>query len=106
VVGVAIDPTGAYGAASSLDSMINIWSMADFTPYAAFKQTPSETWSVAWLPGTAGPRLAVAGGSSSTVRLLDVDAQRGEHGTKQEPAAPAAQRSMDIPAVRARPAAG
>ncbi|KFM25677.1 WD repeat-containing protein 61 [Auxenochlorella protothecoides] len=74
VVSVAIDGTGQYGAASSMDSTINVWSQADYSSAARFKLPPAEAWSVAWLPPSSDGRLtlAVAGGSSNTVSLLDV----------------------------------
>ncbi|KAL6771071.1 hypothetical protein ACKKBF_B33805 [Auxenochlorella protothecoides x Auxenochlorella symbiontica] len=77
VVSVAIDGTGQYGAASSMDSTINVWSQADYSSAARFKLPPAEAWSVAWLPPSSDGRLtlAVAGGSSNTVSLLDVSAQ-------------------------------
>lgn len=77
VVSVAIDGTGQYGAASSMDSTINVWSQADYSSAARFKLPPAEAWSVAWLPPPSDGRLtlAVAGGSSNTVSLLDVSAQ-------------------------------
>lgn len=90
VVGVSVDASGQYGAASSLDSFVTVWSMEDYTTVHQFTDiVPSETWSLAFSPTGAAPAggegdasssggggdrllLAVAGGSSNSVRLLDV----------------------------------
>ncbi|PSC74984.1 WD repeat-containing 61 [Micractinium conductrix] len=87
VVGVDVDGTGQYGAASSLDSYVTVWSMGDYSTVHQFTNIPpSETWGLAFAPAGAaggsdgsdgGPKLllAVAGGSANCVRLLDVTAQ-------------------------------
>lgn len=75
MVGVAVDSSGEYGAATSLDSVVSVWSMASSQPVARFEQPPSETWSLTFVPGADAPLLAVAGGSSHSVQLLDVGGQ-------------------------------
>ncbi|KAK2076128.1 hypothetical protein QBZ16_001060 [Prototheca wickerhamii] len=77
VVSLAIDGSGQYGAASSLDSTVNVWSQADYSAAARFKLPPAECWAISWLPSGEGGRLnlVVAGGSSNTASVLDVSAQ-------------------------------
>jgi WD repeat-containing protein 61 len=74
-VSVAVDSTGSVGAVCALDSSINLWKMQDFSPVGTgVKASPSEAWGIAFFPRAAETdplRLAIAGGSSNTIRVLD-----------------------------------
>lgn len=78
VISLAVDSAGTYGAATSLDSMVRVWDMNDYSTKAVLPLPPSETWSLAFAPATEGEQLqvAVAGGSSNTVRIIDVAASK------------------------------
>lgn len=95
VVGVGVDSSGKFGAASSLDSYVTVWNMEDYSTVHQFTDIPpSETWSLAFAPPGAGSDkllLAVAGGTANAVRLLDIEGK-----------AEAAVLSMPEPAERQR----
>lgn len=73
---VAVDTTGKVGAVCALDSSLSIWNMEDYSPIGPPVSTvPSSSWGISFLPrdSTDSPLLlAMAGGSSNTVRILDV----------------------------------
>ncbi|EFN53663.1 hypothetical protein CHLNCDRAFT_36331 [Chlorella variabilis] len=76
VLGVSVDSSGQYGAASSLDSYVTVWRMDDYNTVHQFTNIPpSETWGLAFAPSSEKLLLAVAGGSSNSVRVLDVAAK-------------------------------
>ncbi|KAL4857036.1 WD repeat-containing protein VIP3 [Chlorella vulgaris] len=76
VLGVSVDSSGQYGAASSLDSYVTVWNMEDYSTVHQFTDIPpSEAWGLAFAPAGEKLLLAVAGGSSNGVRLLDVNAK-------------------------------
>ena len=76
-VSVAADATGTYGAVTALDSSVSVWRFADYAPVGAgVAAAPSEAWGAAFLPAAGGggrALLALAGGSSGAVRLVDVE---------------------------------
>ena len=74
VVSVAFDSSGAWGAATSLDSYVSVWSMAAYNSSYQIQLAPSEAWGLAFAPAGASDALtlAVAGGSSNRVKIWDV----------------------------------
>lgn len=75
-VRVTVDTTGTAGAVCALDSSISVWSMEDYSPVGpSIPTSPSATWGIAFLPRgskDAPLLLAMAGGSSNTVKIWDV----------------------------------
>lgn len=72
-VSVVFDKTGTYGAVSSLDSSVNVWTMENYSQVGGgVRQPPSESWGVTFLPRSDGIVLALAGGMSNTVKVIDV----------------------------------
>lgn len=71
VVAVAFDPSGSYGAATSLDSVVSVWSMGDYNQSYQIHIPPSEAWGLAFAPSSTADALtlAVAGGCTNTVKL-------------------------------------
>ena len=99
VISLAVDASGTYGAATSLDSVLRVLDLRDYSTKAVVALPPSESWSLAFAPATRAEkqlRLAVAGGSANVVRLVEVGEEPKELTT------------LPMPSVRCRasPACG
>lgn len=90
VVSLCVDPTGTYGAASSLDSNIRVWNMAGYETKNIIETTPTELWRIAFGSTTAeGMVIAAAGGSRHQVVVYNTSAADDTTETR-----------YDLPAVR------
>ncbi|KAL8153226.1 hypothetical protein V2J09_010986 [Rumex salicifolius] len=69
VVSVASHPSGAFAASASLDSFIRVFDVDTNNTIATLEAPPSEVWQMQFDP--KGTILAVAGGSSASVKLWD-----------------------------------
>lgn len=69
VVSVAAHPGGVVAASASLDSFIRVFDVESNNSIATLEAPPSEVWNMQFEP--KGTILAVAGGSSASVKLWD-----------------------------------
>ncbi|GAB4815773.1 hypothetical protein N2152v2_002819 [Parachlorella kessleri] len=95
VISLAVDASGTYGAATSLDSVLRVLDLRDYSTKAVVPLPPSESWSLAFAPaaGAEQPlRLAVAGGSANVVRLVEVGEEPKELTTLPMPSGDEKQR--------------
>lgn len=69
VASVAAHPSGAIAASSSLDSFVRVFDVDTNDTIATLEAPPSEVWQMEFNP--QGTILAVAGGSSASVKLWD-----------------------------------
>ncbi|KAL4563795.1 hypothetical protein LXL04_027841 [Taraxacum kok-saghyz] len=69
VVSVAAHPSGKIAASASMDSFIRVFDVESNNTIATLEAPPSEVWQMQFDP--RGTTLAVAGGSSASVKLWD-----------------------------------
>ncbi|XP_054783964.1 WD repeat-containing protein VIP3-like [Prosopis cineraria] len=69
VASVAAHPLGSIAASSSLDSFVRVFDVDSNATIATLEAPPSEVWQLKFDP--KGSILAVAGGSSASVKLWD-----------------------------------
>ncbi|GAB4837746.1 WD repeat-containing protein vip3 [Ancistrocladus abbreviatus] len=69
VVSVAAHPLGVIAASASLDSFVRVFNVDTNNTVATLEAPPSEVWQMQFDP--KGNILAVAGGSSTSVKLWD-----------------------------------
>lgn len=69
VVSVAAHPSGVIAASASLDSFVRVFDVDSNNTIATLEAPPSEVWQMKFDP--SGSTLAVAGGSSASVKLWD-----------------------------------
>ncbi|KAD6455088.1 hypothetical protein E3N88_09794 [Mikania micrantha] len=69
VVSVATHPSGKIAASASIDSFIRVFDVESNNTIATLEAPPSEVWQMQFDP--RGTILAVAGGSSASVKLWD-----------------------------------
>nr|QCQ83088.1 putative protein VIP3 [Ambrosia artemisiifolia] len=69
VVSVAAHPSGRIAASASMDSFIRVFDVESNNTIATLEAPPSEVWQMQFDP--RGTTLAVAGGSSASVKLWD-----------------------------------
>ncbi|GAB2223372.1 hypothetical protein Droror1_Dr00017513 [Drosera rotundifolia] len=69
VVSVAAHPSGVLAASASLDSFVRVFDVDTNSTVAKLEGAPSEVWQLQFDP--KGTMLAVAGGSSASVKLWD-----------------------------------
>uniref|UniRef100_A0A1D1YZ94 WD repeat-containing protein 61 n=2 Tax=Anthurium amnicola TaxID=1678845 RepID=A0A1D1YZ94_9ARAE len=69
VVSVAAHPSGTVAASASLDSFVRVFDVDANATIATLEAPPSEVWNMQFNP--KGTLLAVAGGSSASVKLWD-----------------------------------
>lgn len=70
---VSVATAGTLAASSALDSIIRVWDLVTGETKAVLECVPSETWAIAFNPIATDPRLlAVAGGSSSKIKIWSV----------------------------------
>lgn len=69
VVSVAAHPAGALAAAASLDSFVRVFDVESNSTIVTLESPTSEVWGMQFDPN--GTILAVAGGSSASVKLWD-----------------------------------
>ncbi|KAF7826122.1 WD repeat-containing protein VIP3 [Senna tora] len=71
VASVAAHPLGSIAASSSLDSFVRVFDVDSNATIATLEAPPSEVWQLKFDP--KGSLLAVAGGSSASVKLWDTN---------------------------------
>uniref|UniRef100_A0A7C8Z8E9 [Myosin heavy-chain] kinase n=1 Tax=Opuntia streptacantha TaxID=393608 RepID=A0A7C8Z8E9_OPUST len=69
VVSVAAHPSGVIAASAALDSFVRVFDVDTNNTIASLESPPSESWQLQFHP--KGTMLAVAGGSSTSVKLWD-----------------------------------
>ncbi|KAI3724798.1 hypothetical protein L1987_64565 [Smallanthus sonchifolius] len=69
VISVAAHPSGKIAASASMDSFIRVFDVESNNTIATLEAPPSEVWHMQFDP--RGTTLAVAGGSSASVKLWD-----------------------------------
>ncbi|KAL5708180.1 WD repeat-containing protein vip3 [Ranunculus cassubicifolius] len=69
VVSVSAHPSGVFAASASLDSFIRVFDVDTNATIATLEAPPSEVWQMQFNP--QGTMLAVAGGSSASVKIWD-----------------------------------
>ncbi|KAM7519663.1 hypothetical protein LguiB_018625 [Lonicera macranthoides] len=69
VVSVAAHPSGRIAASASIDSFVRVFDVESNNTIATLEAPPSEVWQMQFNP--KGTTLAVAGGSSASVKLWD-----------------------------------
>lgn len=69
VVAVAAHPSGIIAASASLDSFVRVFDVDTNATIATLEAPPSEVWQMQFDP--KGSILAVAGGSSASIKLWD-----------------------------------
>ncbi|CAN8326517.1 unnamed protein product [Cochlearia groenlandica] len=74
VASVAAHPSGIIAASSSLDSFVRVFDVDTNATIAVLEAPPSEVWGMQFEP--MGTILAVAGGSSASVKLWDTASWR------------------------------
>lgn len=85
VLSISHDPSGTYGACTSMDAVINAWDATSRQGRARIERAPAEAWGCCFCPLlSAPPTLAVAAGAANAVAIYDV------RGTAEAQAAAAA----------------
>ncbi|XP_057540130.1 WD repeat-containing protein VIP3 [Amaranthus tricolor] len=69
VVSVAAHPSGVIAASASLDSFVRVFDVDSNNTIATLEAPPSESWQLQFHP--MGTMLAVAGGSSTSIKVWD-----------------------------------
>ncbi|KAH9620432.1 hypothetical protein KSS87_022251 [Heliosperma pusillum] len=69
VVSVAAHPSGVIAASASLDSVVRVFDVDTNHTLATLQAPPSESWQMQFNP--KGTLLAIAGGSSTSVKVWD-----------------------------------
>ncbi|KAG9135589.1 hypothetical protein Leryth_002334 [Lithospermum erythrorhizon] len=69
VVSVAVHPSGRIAASASIDSFIRVFDVVTNNTVATLEAPPSQVWQLNFNP--QGTTLAVAGGSSTAIKLWD-----------------------------------
>lgn len=73
VLSVSHDPSGTYGACTSMDAVINAWDASSRQGRARIERAPAEAWGCCFCPLlSAPPTLAVAAGAANAVAIYDV----------------------------------
>lgn len=95
VVALDVHHAGQFAVATSLDSMITVWSTADpTTAYACIEAAPTESWTVSFGPQSEEELyLALAGGTRNSVVLWKVRSEGPENYAELH--APSVRRAAD-----------